>query len=117
MAVNRVAFKDPTLDRKLEGETFTLDMTFLDSGTPTDPGTFYYRVDSLTDGTTVTDWTTVPTSDPQHALVVVPAKLNSERRAEDRRQLVVAGPDKTIIGRYEWIVENLVGYNVGDVIP
>lgn len=119
MAVNRVVFKDPVFRRRNEGELFDVDLTFLDGDIPTDPTYYYWRIDDVTAGKQLVAWTAESTAAATDTLSVpaIAQEMTSSFRGEERRQLVVAGPNQSIIGRMEWMIEQLTGVGGSNVFP
>ncbi len=111
MAINKVAIKDPVMRKRNERERFDVELTFLDGDTPTDPVTFYWRVDNATTGAKVSGWATVSTSGATHTLTIpaTASELASRLRRLETRQLLIAGTDKNVIGKLEWEIENTIG--------
>ena len=119
MAVTRVAFGDPTHSYKLEGQVFDVDLTFLNGDIPTDPVTFYYRIDNLTTGQQLVGWTLVTTSAASHTLSIplAASAIETEHRPAEKRRLLISGPGKTVLGYLDWDVENLPNYNISATYP
>lgn len=119
MAVNRIVIKDPTFQRIKEGMDLDIDLTFLNGDIPEDPGHYFWRVDNLANGDALVPWTAetvAATTDTLNipATVTEPGNI---ARAEERRQLVIAGPDEVVRAVKEFAVEMLVGVGKDNSFP
>jgi len=107
MAVNRVVFGDPTTEWVNESVNVSVDMTFLDGHTPSDPGAFQYRVDGGNKSEMI-PWTLVDPAATNHTLVIPPSvnivEVNTQHN--ERRQLLVADTSGSVLGKLNWVVLN-----------
>lgn len=97
-----------------EGQSATVNIVFQDDEEAlVVPTTLRYRIDCLTTGRTVRDWTTL-TPASTVAIPITPsdnAILNT-RNASERKQMVIQtdyGTDDQAVEYSEWIVKNLLG--------
>lgn len=99
----------------LEGQSASITFYFYedDGSTAATPTTARYRIDCLTTGRPVTDWTTL-TVGSSITISITPTEnriLNS-RNKQERRQIVLQteyGTNSQEVFKRDWIVENLQG--------
>jgi hypothetical protein len=100
--------------KRNEGQSATVTIVFRDDdGVATTPGTLRYRIDCLTTGRMVRDWTTLtPASSVDIPITPADNAIKSSRNATERKQLVVQteyGTDDQAVEYVEWTVKNLQG--------
>ena len=97
-----------------EGQSFTATFKFFDSSfLPSTPTTARYRIDCLTSGAIVKDWTEL-TAAQTIAVAVSPDdnKIQNSNNPSERKQMVVQsnhGTDVQSVQKSDWTVENLQG--------
>lgn len=114
MAGDQVAIQIPR-PRVMEGSAFTATAYFRtrSTGAAATPTNVYYRVDNLTTGTELADWTSV--SAAANVSISVTATHNAIQDQGNRRervQLTVSldhGLSTQVRESREWVVENLEG--------
>ena len=102
-------------DHVRESSQHVLNVTFLDRATAANvtPTNVRYRIDNLTTGETVLDWTSVSTDD-EITLTITPTQnaLRDQCRAREMREVVVAadyGLSTQYLESVTYTVENLQG--------
>ena len=97
-----------------EGQSFTATFKFFDSGfAPSTPATARYRIDCLTSGVTIRDWTVLtPTQSIDIAVTPTDNAIQNSQNPSERKQIVVQsnyGTDTQSVQSSDWTVENLQG--------
>lgn len=96
-----------------EGSACFLAATFKDKGgNPVAPASARYRIDCLTTGQQVLDWTSIASPQAEHELVISAAQnawIASEARAQRRQVTVEAtyGPGDSVYDVFEYSIRNL----------
>lgn len=97
-----------------EGQSFTATFKFFDSDwVASSPTTLRYRIDDLTNGTTVRDWTTV-TPAAVVDIEVTPSDndIVDTGHERERKQMVIQtnyGTDTQSVQTIDWFVDNVQG--------
>jgi hypothetical protein len=97
-----------------EGQSFTATFKFFDSSyVPSSPTTLRYRIDCLTSGITVKDWTTAAATQTVN-IEVSPDdnKIQNNSNLRERKQMVVQtnyGTSTQGVETKDWDVKNLRG--------
>lgn len=106
--------KSRRVDTYNEGQSFTATFKFFDSDwVASSPVSLRYRIDDLTNGSTVRDWTIV-TAASEVDIEVTPDDndiVDTGNRSE-RRQMVIQtnyDTDTQSVQKVDWIIENLQG--------
>lgn len=103
------------IPRLNENTTFQRDVTFLNSDRdPIAPTTARYRVDCLTTGTVVRDWTPLPTAESTATITLnqVDNRIVGYAREFEVRQCVVEATDilnQKYVSEFKWEVQDLDG--------
>jgi hypothetical protein len=97
-----------------EGQSFNAVFKFYDENyVPSSPLTARYRIDCLTTGQAIRDWTTFnPGQSVTIAVTPNDNRIINTRNPSERRQMVVQsnyGTDTQSVQSTDWIVENLQG--------
>lgn len=104
----------PRLKEYNEGQSFTATFRFFDSGyVPASPATVRYRIDCLTTGNAIRDWTTLTPAQALSISVTPEDNVIKEPiNRYERRQLVVQsnyGTSTQSVQSSDWLVKNLQG--------
>lgn len=99
-----------------EQSAFTATVNFRDRATKaaSSPTTIHYRVDCLSTGTVLTNWTTVssPAAEKEISISSTENSIQQDSSRREHRQLVVKADDglsTQVTGRALWWVENFAG--------
>ena len=102
--------------RVFEGAAFTATAYFRtrSSKTGTAPTNAYYRVDCLTTGTVLADWTAVSALGVSSDISITTAMnaIQDDSKKRERKQITVQadrGLSTVAVGKANWVVENLIG--------
>jgi hypothetical protein len=113
----RMTFRDPLVQHTApEDSSFTIAVKFWDDSaepwTASAPTTVHYRIDCLTTGTVLVDWTSVSPSASVSLTVSVAANaINQEANWREKRQVTVKADDALstqYLGTHCYYVENNV---------
>jgi len=94
-----------------EGSSFTATANFRTGTTAAAPTTVRYRIDCLTTGKNVIDWTSASAA-AEVSIVVPPALMQDQSSSRERYQIIVeadAGLSTQVIGYANWLMDNLQG--------
>ena len=98
-----------------EGTTYYVEATFKDKGgSPVAPASARYRIDCLTNGQQVLDWTDIGAPQAVHELTIKPSQnliINAASRGERRLVTVECfyGADDGVKNQVEYTVLNMKG--------
>ena len=114
MAVDQIAISIPD-PRWKEGSAFTATIYLRNRATAaaTTPTTLKYRIDCLTTGTELADWTTISAaSSASISITATHNAIQNDGNATERKQLTIM-TDEGLSTQYReiatWLVENLFG--------
>jgi hypothetical protein len=97
-----------------EGSAFTATAYFRTAGDAVVPTNAYYRIDNLTGGSVVKDWTSLtPASSISIAVTSTYDALNSQCNKTEKLQITVDadhGLSTQVRTTAEWLVENVRGF-------
>jgi hypothetical protein len=97
-----------------EGQSHTVTFTFLNNGVPASPLTARYRIDCLTTGNVIKDWTVIESPGQVQTVAVGPSdnRIINQRNESERRQMVMQtnfDTEEQSVSDSEWTVKNLQG--------
>jgi hypothetical protein len=107
--VDQVAIQLPKT-RFREGSTFTVTANFREDNAAIAPEHVHYRIDCLTTGKKILDWTEVTTA--ASVSVSIKTTIKNDRNRTERKQVMFSADqdtDNEAIGTAHWIVGNFAG--------